>query len=115
MAVFSLAAVSFAAALRGTGLSPGTVGTAFVVALALFWLLRVADEFKDAARPRLCTAERRTHATPHLEAGHRRHVLLVPLAVCLNHEAQRSPQRGAGLLVNDVPAIPFPGEMRSPQ
>lgn len=43
------------------------------------------------------------------------HALLAPLAVRLDHEAQRSHQRGVGLLVNDVPAIPFPGEMRSSQ
>lgn len=41
--------------------------------------------------------------------------LLAPLAVRLDHEAQRSHQRGAGLLVKDVPTIPFPSEMRSPQ
>jgi 4-hydroxybenzoate polyprenyltransferase len=52
VAVFSFASVAVAAAVHGTTPSAGAVGGAFVVALAFFWMLRVADEFKDASEDR---------------------------------------------------------------
>lgn len=47
---FSASAVSYSALLRGPGQRPATVSVliAFVVSLGSFFLLRVADEFKDA-------------------------------------------------------------------